>query len=346
MRGLKQGVLLSSFLASFLPSTAVASQTSTLVLPLRTVGIRGVTAEVARDLLAGDLEDSGLAVLQEDWTGPLPDGERACDDIDCARALARREEADLVVYGSLSRLGRKIFVRIHALRIGDANAFFTDQLASDGVEDLDAVMRRIADAVATGRSDASLITLETITREETREPRRRAGSTSAGIRAGFILPTGETYTDHRLTSLRIVFTFEGHGFLVETVPLLGIAWGENAVEWTPFDLFVARVFGTGDVSGYLGAGLGLRSVRLGSDGSHYALPDYGCTSYDCIHYGEVTKTAPSLDIGGGLILFRTYGYRVVADLRYHHVFDDFDDFGGRGAHGFQLSFGTSNRPSR
>ena len=47
-------------------------------------------------------------------------------------------------------------------------------------------------------------------------------------------------------------------------------------------------------------------------------------------------------MGGGLIAFRTYSYQVILDLRYQHVFEKFNKIGGKGAHGFVVSFGTSH----
>lgn len=55
-----------------------------------------------------------------------------------------------------------------------------------------------------------------------------------------------------------------------------------------------------------------------------------------------TDTVPTLDLVAGLMALRTYDFVVVLELRYHHAFESFDDVGGRGAHGFMLTFGTSH----
>ncbi len=38
---------------------------------------------------------------------------------------------------------------------------------------------------------------------------------------------------------------------------------------------------------------------------------------------------------------RTYDLSIIVDSGYHVVFADFDEVGGKGAHGFSLTFGTS-----
>jgi hypothetical protein len=160
------------------------------------------------------------------------------------------------------------------------------------------------------------------------------------VHAGFIFPADDSYGGDRLTSLRLVYKFEGPRFLIESTALLGLAWGSNTAEWTPLDVFVARTFGQGDLAGYLGGGLGMRVVHVERE-----FRDELCTPdpyYDCIDYHDETATALSADIGGGLMAFRTYSYQLVVGLRYHYVFEDFDELGGHGAHGFALSFGTTH----
>jgi hypothetical protein len=66
-------------------------------------------------------------------------------------------------------------------------------------------------------------------------------------------------------------------------------------------------------------------------------PDY--PQYPIFDYQEQTATTFAADVGGGLLLFRTYNFHLVADMRYHVVFDGFTKLNGKGAHGVILSFG-------
>jgi hypothetical protein len=323
VRALLAGLLLAGALVP-------AGRAQTLVLPFRTVGVSDTTAIVTRDLLAAELEARGVPVLGRDLT--LPSGPRGCDELECAAGLARQRQAAQVVFGTLSRLGGKLIVRARALRPGDAAPCYADQLTALTEDDLDVVMRRVAEGIAAGRANSERATIESVTREEARVPRRREGRSGIGLQAGFLFPDGDSYAGEHLTSLRLVYKFEAHGFLIQSTALLGLAWGHGALEWTPLDVFAARVFGVGDLSGYLGGGLGLRSTRIARDG---LFCERVC------HESEGTTTL-SADVGGGVLAFRTYSYEIVVDLRYHYLFADFDRVGGKGAHGIVLSFGTSH----
>lgn len=315
-------------------------QTGTLVLPFRTVGVSDTTATVTRDLLAGELETRGLVILERGGVSTQPSGPQGCDEVGCAATLAQERQAAQVVFGSLNRLGDKIIVRAHALRVGEATAYYNDQISALTEEDLDTVMRRIAEGIAAGKANSDQATVESVTREETKKPRRREGRSGLGLRAGFIFPADDSYGGDRLTSLRLAYKFESRDFLIESTALLGLAWGDDCAEWTPLDVFAARIFGRGDVAGYLGGGLGMRVVHVERD-----FKDESCTPglyYDCMDSRGENATALSADVGGGLIAFRTYSYQVVVDLRYHYIFEDYEELGGHGAHGFLLTFGTSH----
>ena len=87
-------------------SGPAAAGTGTLVLPLRTLGVTDTTAAVAGELLAGELETRGMTVVRLGPPGEIPSTSSACDEPNCAMTLARAHQADLVVFGSLSRLRR------------------------------------------------------------------------------------------------------------------------------------------------------------------------------------------------------------------------------------------------
>ena len=321
---------------------AFASETSqALVLPLRTIGVSDATAAVVRDLLEGEIESRGVAVVPASRMAvDLPQGEAACDDAACAAEVAGRQGASRVVYGSLSRLGGKIIVRIRALRIGEASPYYAEQIAATTEEDLDAVVRRVADGIAAGRSNADRATVDTVTDEETLVPRRRASRSGIGPRAGFLFPSAGSYGDtERLTSLRLTHMYETRKFLVESTPFLGLAWRSGTVEWTILDLFGARIFGVGDFTPYVGAGLGVHSVRVERKGT--TTYESGGSSYSYPTSRTQSETTLTGDVGVGLLALRTYDFVVVVELRYHYVFADFDRLGGDGAHGIAITFGTS-----
>lgn len=320
----------------FTPAAAT-EPAPTLVLPLRGIGVSDTTVAVVGDLLRGELEERGIALVPERRQGTeLPHGDAACDDSECANAAAAAAGASRVVYGSLSRLGDKIILRVRALWIGETAPAYADQLTATSEEDLDTVVRRVAESIAAGRPNADTPTVDTVTREETLEPRRRASRSGFGLRAGFLFPADDSYGNvDRLTGLRLVVTYQTRSFLVESTPLLGFAWRGETVEWTPFDLFVARLFGVGDLTPYFGAGLGISALHVEQE----IFVSYGGTTYP--ESSSQSETTLAADVGAGLLALRTYDFVIVLDLRYHYVFTDLDELGDAGAHGLSLRFGIS-----
>jgi hypothetical protein len=313
----------------------------TLVLPFRSVGVSDTTLFVSHDLLEANLEDLGLRVLRFPTPGiPHPSASDACDDPQCATALAREHQAAQVIYGSLSKLGDKVIARISVLRTGEEAPYYRDQLNATTEEDLDRVMRRFAEGIAAGRANSDQATVQSVIQDETRRPPRRATRSGFGFRAGFLFPTGNSYGGaDRLTRFHFGYKYETPRFLIETTTLAGLAWGDGNLDWTVLDLAASRIFGDGDFAPYLGIGVGVHSVMVEKRIHRFIDETWGHYDYD--ESNEQSETVPTIDLVAGLLAFRTYDFEIVTELRYHHTFEKFDEVGGDGAQGFLLTFGTS-----
>jgi len=333
--------LAASFsIVSSLPAAAQSPERPrVVVLPLRTIGVGDTTVAVTHELLSGALESRGMEIVLPAASGlGAMGGPDACDDAACAAAAAGRHHAT-AVYGTLSRLGEKIVVRIRALREGEEAPFFSGQISAQEEEDLDVVVRRFAQGIASGRSNSDSATIDTITEEETLRPRRRSTRAGLGLRAGFLWPAGASYANaDRMTSLRIAYKYETPTFAVEMTPVLGIMWGDGNAEWTLLDLAVSRIFGRGDTAGYVVGGIGVHSVHVEEEIE--AFDPYGGGYHDTTSRSD-SETTLTADLGIGLLALRTYDFEIVVDVRFHHVFAEFDDAGGGGADGLLLTFGTS-----
>ncbi len=326
-------------------SSRADSGAQTLVLPFRSVGISDTTLLVSRDLLIGELQSMGLPLVAANVNATvLPGGADACDNAACASALGRENSATQVVYGSLSKLGSKVIVRLNVVRVEDASPYYRDQLTSTTIEDLDVVMRRFAEGIVQGRPNSDRASVESVTEAETVTPARRATRTGFGLRAGFLFPTGNSFggTD-RLTNIHGVYRYEFKNFQVETTTLFGLSWGDGNLDWTMLDLSASRLFGTQDVSAFLGAGFGVHSVTVARD----QIYSYGGPyPYSYVDRVKQTETAPTLDLTAGLIALRTYDFQAILEVRFHYVLADFDEVGGNGANGIRVTFGTSSNPGQ
>ena len=309
----------------------------TLVLPLRSIGVSDTTTFVIRDLLVGSLHDLGVqttgAVSAE---APMPAGPEACDDPACAAALGRQHGASQVVYGSVTRLGGNVIARVNLLRVDEPAPYYRDQLTATTEEDLDKVMRRFAEGIASGRPNSDRASVESVTQAETLTPARRATRSGLGFRAGFLFPAAGSFGGaDRLTNLHAAYKYEMRDFQIETTTVLGFSWGKGNFDWTILDLSVSRFFGTKDLAPYLGAGIGVHGVTVER---RLSMPTFAGPYRSSETQSE---TAPTLDLIAGLLTLRTYDFEAIIELRYHYIFENFDQAGGKGANGFLLTFGTN-----
>ena len=328
-------------LAFAVSTPAIAQPPRTLVLPFRTLGVGDTTAVVFRSLLASELETHGVVVVPDSRTPEGPTS-AACSEIDCAKELAAAADADRVVFGALSRLGEKIIVRVRVLERTAPEPTYSDQLTALREDDLDVVARRIAEGISAGKPNATQATIQSVTMQETLEPRRRASRQGVGFRTGFLFPVAQSYGGaHHLTTLRLAFRYETNDLFVETTPVLGFAWGDGNFEWTFLDMNVGRQFGKGDWSPFVVGGVGVHSVRVAVRYPYTYSDPYSSYTYTSTYEREQFVTAMTADVGVGMMALRTFDFSIYAELRYHVVFSQFDELGSKGAHGVALSFGTS-----
>ena len=325
------------------PCAEAESLPRMLVLPLRTIGVSDTTALVSHDLLAGSLQDLGVAVVLADpGQPPLPTAGEACEDPACAGTLARQHGASRVVYGSLSRLGGKIIARLSVLRADETAPYYRDQLTATSEEDLDHVMRRFAEGIAAGRPNSDRASVESVTQAETLTPARRATRAGLGVRAGFLFPTGGSFggTD-RLTNLHAAYRYEMRDFQIETSTVLGFSWGKGNLDWTLLDLSGSRIFGSRDFSTFLGAGIGVHSVTVERRQTIVMPATTFSPAYTYEAGIQQSETTPSVDLVAGIMALRTYDFEAILEIRVHYLFEKFDKVGGKGANGVVITFGTS-----
>jgi hypothetical protein len=334
------GWLVAALIAAFPLGVSAQPGGRTVVLPFRTVGVDRETARAFASLLGGEIESRHMPTVPASTLPPdLAVGESACDESPCATELARQVGAERVVFGTLTRLGSKIIVRIRSQAVEAPEPDYSDQLTATRESDLDAVARRIAETLTGGGPDASRATVRSITEQETRAPRRRASNAEIGLRGLVLLPVADSYTGHsQLAGFRLTSRYETpSGVFIESTPLVGLIWGGGNVEWTILDVAAGRVLGEGDSAPYFLGGLGLHTVHL-----ERKMPytPYGTYTYEQT-FSENATTLTG-DVGIGWMLLRTYDFSLLADVRYHVVFGAFDRVGGKGAHGVMVSFGTTH----
>ena len=239
---------------------------TTLVLPFRTVGTSDTTATVTRDLLAGELETLGLSVVgTRSLRGDIPSGTEGCDEVDCALSLASQHQATQVgLRFPEPPRGQDRRARSGRASRGGARRSTASRSRPTRRRNWTWSCGGSRRASPRGRADSDRATIDSVTGEETKTPRRREGRSGIGFRAGFLFPVGDSYGGKdRLTNLRLAYKFEGHDFLIESTAILGLRLGRkhgrvDAVRC----LRRADLSGSGTSRVTLGGGLGMRSVRM------------------------------------------------------------------------------------
>ncbi|MBU1706731.1 porin family protein [bacterium] len=304
--------LLMSLLALLMLASLCFGAGPYAVLPITPVGVDSVTARVATGLLLSEMRNQGLSVMDKRELGATESPLQAANRL-------QDSGAEFAVYGTLSKLGAKLLVEVNVVKIATAEVTFTDRLPSETTEDLDVIIRRLAKGIATGQKSGATATVENITDAETRTPRRRASFSSWGMQAGYLWPTGDSWGGvSKMVAIDIVYRYETNKWELEVIPLSGFRGGgdddKSAFDWVIFDFSFHYFLTPTDVSPYLGGGLGFHSVH-----AEETIPgDWGSETV------SDDATGFAFNVGGGVMFFRTYDFRLTADLRYEYVAHTFE----------------------
>lgn len=327
-------MVLSLLLLTF--GKALSEETTRLIVfDLQPIGVDQATAQATVQLLRNDLAGTGRFSVVEEGQAQRVLGQMVpCFDSRCAAEYGRQLGAEKALVGSLSRLGEKIIVELRLVDVSTAVVEYSDRMASTTVEDLDTVIQRMAKSVASGKPVEKTAEVGLIVQEEAREPLRRKNFFTVGGKIGYLFPTGDSWGKaDRLLCLDWVTRYETNSFFVES--LVGYRYQlneDNGAFDVPIEFSIFYVPSLTDFSPYVGGGLGIHWIaakRWDENGDHVNGEDE-----------RWTNNGLALNLGGGLMGFRTYDFRVIVDLRYTVVLAD---LGGQDTHqGISLTFGITS----
>jgi len=312
------------FLILFGTAISICAAPSILVYDFKATGLESSTTEAVRELFRSDLTEYGYAVRTA-TSGEI------CTDAACAANGARGAGTELVLYGSLAKLGDKIIVNIYVAD-SSGNIVHTDKLNSETVEDLDVVVERLTRGIAEGKKAGEVIDKTNITDAETQEPRRRKNFYTIGAKIGYRLPLGSSYGKEDMWQYEAVGMYEMEKFFVE-----GKGYGTSGGDAVAFGLGVGiyYIFSPRDFTPYAGVSAGIEWIM--------EMPYY-YEETDSIA-GGASGDGPAISLGGGLMMFQTYDFRVMLDVKYSMVFvgeADIDWDYGFGEDGNKKDLGIEN----
>ncbi len=290
--------------------------------------------------IAGGAENPDLETVNRLFTAVMEDRYPArlitrgspCETRSCALEAAGAAGAAEVIHSSLHRLGSRWIFAATVMDSAGRNAF-SQRLTAGSIEDMEMVTRRMADALASRQDAEKVATVDNITQREVEsEPERRRSLYSSGVSLGYLFPVGNSFGYVN----RDEFGPDRHH---EYSQMIRLGWlntwefrndlnlGAEVIWSIPYaigaDLNLRYLFNRGDVSPFVGGGLGL----------HYVKSDEGPGTP-----ANKRNSGPALNAQGGLMLFRTYDVNVMLRGQYQVVFNSDVD------HGPAFDVGVSLRP--
>lgn len=313
-------------------STAFSEKRTIMVFDFKGIGVAKDQLIAASYLLRQDLSQTGfLNVLN---ANNFTNGSN-CYEESCAIPIGLKQGVDDIVTGTMILLGSKIIVESTVFDVKTRMPILYNSLNAESVSDIDAVMKRLADSIASNKPAFDVVNLNNITQQETLTPRRVNSYTYMGIEMGMTEPVASSYLNAgTLSNLdALMFSFEPNDdVMLQFKPLLGFSWNNSGstsvMDWRIMEIGGYYISGIDIISPFVGGSVALHLLNM----SH-TINDVNTGYSTTISYN---KTVPGIFIGGGVMFFRTSSVHLYVKTGYQIIFDSFD---GKGAHGVVANVG-------
>lgn len=271
-----------------------------VIVPINSIGIEPVYVQTAESILRMEINRiSSYDIVSERRTREVME-EDFCDDAECAVEIGNALKADQVLLCNLNALGEKIIVQYSLIELPAGRRLVTDQTTALNVEDLEAVMKRVAVSVVTKQSFNKNVEVGSVVGKESVESLRRAARYNFGIGFGYLFPSYGYDNDKRSFTINAYLDYE--------VPDYAVGLMIGARNGFAINLYGNYLFTKTDVCPYLGASLGFHWVAH----KDFFLDD---------------KEGDGIGLGfvGGIRLFHTYTFQLFIQGEYIMTFNDFND---------------------
>ncbi|MEO0127683.1 MAG: hypothetical protein ABIL44_08050 [candidate division WOR-3 bacterium] len=279
------------------------------VLHLKSVGVSPETAEAVAGLLANELSSLGHRVLNTDAMDGAAGEVIQCYEAGCAAEVGFKAQVERVIFGSVSRFGEKYMVQVSVVNVSTREVVWSGSLAAKSAEDLDTVVKRIAKAIHEGKkvetgAEVGLITEQ----EETQEGKRKEAFYATGANFVYGLPVHGYADASSVIGFNWVNWYETSKFAIEFNG--GYIWSLNAMTTGQIteepsivdygaNISFFYLFSKGDFCPYAGVGLGPRFIAM-----------------EAGNQGFGANFGMGFNLGGGLVVLRTYDFHIIIDGRY------------------------------
>lgn len=282
------------------------------ILPFVSNGIDLASVQTSESIFRMDLgKVSSLDIISDrNVQSALLDYE--CADPECAKEIGEKLDSDEVLICKLSPLGEKIIIQYILVETSTGKNILSEQASAINLEDLDAVMNRIALSVAKHAPFSANVEVGNVVGEETIEPLSRASRFNFGVGFGYLFPTDGYDNDEKSFTINLYFDYE-----IKDVAV-GLMFG--ARDGVAVALYGNYLFSKTDICPYLGAGLGFHWVD-----HDYSTPYYYNSNYYSTSNANYDEDGIELGLGAGLRFLHTYDIQFFINVEYIITFNDYND---------------------
>ncbi len=248
-------------------------------------------------------------------------------------------EADKAVLGEINALGTKIILTAMIIDVLSGTLEYSQTTSSLSLEDLETVIKRLVASLAERKPLEETAEVEKIMEKETIEPKRRSSFYTFGIRFGHIEPfAGFAGAREGRIELGLTGWYEAPDFMAELAWTFNSPWMTFEYDYEAFsdqrvEISLIRLLSRKDISPYFGAGLGIHWVSVSSE----RYDDY----YGYYYSHHQSGTGFGANMQAGLVMFRTYDFRLLLNLRYHMINVDLGD--GNFNHAISINIGLLHK---
>jgi hypothetical protein len=279
------------------------SQRTTVLLPITSSGIDLASVQTAESILRMELTNEKNVDLVSEKKTMAAIGNEDCIDEECAKEIGEKLNAEQVLLCKLNPLGEKLIVQYSLIQTSTGKNILSERATATSLEDLDAVMKRVAISIAKHSPFNSNQEVGNIVKQETIVPLSQASRYNFGVGFGYLFPsTGYDNDKKKSFTINGYFDYEMKDYAV------GLMLG--ARKGFAINLYGNYLFSKTDVSPYLGTSLGLHWV-----------------AHNDWLFGDDKKDGDGVELGfqGGVRLFHTYNFQIFIQGEYIMTFNDYND---------------------
>lgn len=313
MQGIMKTIFSLFVVISFCASSFAQEVTpkTTALLPIISNGIDEASVLTAESILRMELaNEKNIELISEKKTLEII-GKEDCLDEECAKLIGEKLNAEQVLICKLNPLGEKLIVQYNLIQTSSGKNILSERATSTSLEDLDAVMKRVAISVANHSPFSSNQEVGNIVKQETIVPLSQAARYNFGVGFGYLFPKGEYAQEDKYFTLDAYFDYQINDVAIGLMAGLRDGFAIN--------LYGDYLFSKTDICPYIGGALGFHWV---ADHTYY----WENEPYN-YNYNDGNKDEDGIELGlkGGVRLFHTYNFQIFIQGEYIITFNDYND---------------------